>query len=241
MAAKEKKVNLKQTFTAGIWKENPVLKMLLGLCPVLGVTSSFFNAVGFGVIVIIVLLMTNSLISLVGKYTPDAVRIPVYITIIASAVTVVEMLVHAFMPDLYATLGIFLPLITVNCIILGRAEAFAAKNKVLPSMLDGAGYGIGLTIAMGLLAFIRELLGTGAIDLQVFVLRLFPEQFGISLLVLPTGSFLVLGAIIGIMVTIQLRKDDEKKAAQQAKIAAAKAAAAAKKAAAEAGNTAPSV
>ena len=237
-APKVKKPNYKAIFTDGIWKENPVFRMLLGLCPLLGVTSVFTDSVGFGVIFTIILILTNIIISIVGKFTPDAIRIPVYITIIASSVTIIEMLVHAFMPDLHATLGIFLPLIAVNCIIMGRAEAFASKNNVVTSILDGAGYGLGFLVAMAMLSFARELLGTGAVDFAFFTMTLFPRDFAISVMVQPTGAYIVLGIMIGIMATIALRKEDEKKEAMRIKIEEAKAKAAAKKAAAEAAKAA---
>jgi len=210
------KVDLKNVLTTGIFKENPVFKMLLALCPVLGVTASLTNGVGMGVIVIFSLAISNALIAMVARFTPDEVRIPVFITLIATLITAVEMTIQAFMPALFAALGIFLPLVVTNCIMLGRAESFAAKNKILPSILDGIGFGTGFALAVTLLAFIRELLGTGGIDFfGLFQFQLFPQQFAISLFVQPLGAFIALAFIIGIMTSMALSKEDQKKEAER--------------------------
>ena len=151
--------------TKGIFRENPVLMLLLGLCPTLGVSGKFFNAIGMGLGVIFVLVCSNAVISLMKKIIPNQVRIPGYIVIIATFVTIVELMLRAFSPVLYSGLGIFIPLIVVNCIILGRAEAFAGKNGVLDSALDGIGMGIGFTMSLSFIALIREIFGAGKITL----------------------------------------------------------------------------
>ena len=221
MSEVNEKVDYKDTLTRGIFKENPVFKMLLALCPVLGVTSSLVNGVGMGIIVIFSLAISNALIAVVAKYTPSEVRIPVFITVIATLITAVEMTLQAFMPGLFAALGIFLPLVVTNCIMLGRAESFASKNKVLPAIFDGIGFGTGFALAVTLLAFVRELVGTGALYLFGFYLRLFPQQFAISLFVQPLGAFIALALIIGIMTSIMLSNEDQKKELERLKKAAA--------------------
>lgn len=152
-------------FTKGIFKENPIFIIGLGLCPTLGVSTMVVNAIGMGAGVIFVLLCSNIMISLLKNFIPDNVRIPAYIVVIAAFVSIVEMVMQAFTPALYDALGVFVPLIVVNCIILGRAEAFANKNKVLPSILDALGMGIGFTLSLLLIAVIREVLGAGTITL----------------------------------------------------------------------------
>ena len=159
MAKKEK--TLGQVFTAGFVKENPVLRLVLGTCPTLAITTMASNAIGMGVAATLVLVCSNAVISMLRKVIPDKVRIPAFITIIATFVTLVQMLVKAFAPDIDKALGIYLPLIVVNCIILGRAESFASKNKVLPSILDGLGMGIGFMVALLLMGSIREIIGNG--------------------------------------------------------------------------------
>ncbi len=151
--------------TKGIFKENPVFIIMLGMCPTLGVSTQVSNAIGMGASVIFVLTCSNIFISLCRKIIPDSIRIPCFIVIIASFVTIVEMVMHAFVPAVYDALGVYLPLIVVNCIILGRAEAFASKNGVLASALDGIGMGIGFTLSLSLIALIREVLGAGTITL----------------------------------------------------------------------------
>ncbi len=155
----------KQEFTKGIFKENPVFIIMLGMCPTLGVSTQVFNALGMGVSVIFVLTCSNIMISLLRKIIPDSIRIPAYIVIIASFVTIVQMVLHAFVPAVYSALGVYLPLIVVNCIILGRAEAFANKNTVFDSILDALGMGIGFTLSLTLIALIREVLGAGTITI----------------------------------------------------------------------------
>lgn len=155
----------REVLTRGIFKENPVFVIMLGLCPTLGVTTQVINGIGMGLGVIFVLVFSNIFIALLKNFIPNSIRIPAYIVIIAAFVTIVEMVMHAFVPSVYNALGIFLPLIVVNCIILGRAEAFASKNSVLDSFLDGIGMGVGFTLSLTLIAFIREVFGAGTITL----------------------------------------------------------------------------
>lgn len=173
----EKRSYMKE-FTKGIVKENPVLCLVLGTCPTLAVTTSAFNAIGMGVAATVVLMCSNAVISMLRKVIPDKVRIPAYITIIAGFVTIVQMIVKAYSPAINDSLGIFLPLIVVNCIILGRAEMYASKNPVLPSVLDGLGMGVGFTAALLCMGIIRELLGTGTI----FSIQVLPVQILIFIL-----------------------------------------------------------
>ena len=176
-------------FVRGILKENPVFVMLLGMCPTLGVTSTAFNGLGMGVATMFVLIMSNIVVSLIKQLIPNKVRIPAFIVIIASFVTIVEMLLEAFVPALYEQLGIFIPLIVVNCVILGRAEAFASKNNVGQSIIDGLGMGIGFTLALTALGIIRELLGSGT----VFNFSLVgPDANMMILFILPPGAFIAL-------------------------------------------------
>lgn len=186
------KKSLFQEFSKGIIKENPVLCLVLGTCPTLAVTTSASNAIGMGVAATAVLICSNAVISLLRKVIPDKVRIPAYITIIAGFVTIVQMLVKAFAPAINDSLGIFLPLIVVNCIILGRAEMYASKNPVIPSVLDGLGMGVGFTCALLCMGIIRELLGSGTL----FGIQLLPVQ--ILIFILPPGGFFVFGILIAI-------------------------------------------
>ena len=179
----------------GIITENPTFVLLLGMCPTLGTTSSAMNGMSMGLATMFVLICSNMVISALKNVIPDMVRIPGYIVVIATFVTVVQMCMEAFIPALYASLGLFIPLIVVNCIVLGRAEAFAAKNGVVASAFDGIGIGLGFTIALTLLGAIRELLGTG----KLFNLRIMPEQFGSLIFVLAPGAFIALGFLIAIV------------------------------------------
>lgn len=182
-------------FTNGLVKSNPVFVLVLGTCPTLAVTTASINGVGMGLATTFVLVSSNLLISMVKNFIPDKVRIAAFILIIASFVTVIDLMMKAYVPGLYATLGIFIPLIVVNCIILGRAEAFAQKNRILPSILDGLGMGIGFTLALTLLGSIRELLGNGSI----FDIKLVPENAStILLFILPPGAFLTFGYLIAL-------------------------------------------
>lgn len=198
-----------QVLTAGILKENPVFVLLLGLCPTLGVTGSAINGFSMGLAVIAVLACSNGLVSLFKKFIPSQVRIPAYIIIIASLVTVVDMVMNAYTPDLYKVLGLFIPLIVVNCIVLGRAESFAAKNGVIESILDGIGSGIGFTLALTFLGAVREILGNGS----VFGISLVPENFQPALIfVLAPGGFITIGIILACINIIKNRKPKKKEA-----------------------------
>lgn len=186
--------NVKQ-FTKGIIKENPALVLMLGACPTLAVTTSAINGLGMGLATTFVLFCSNVLISALKNFIPDKVRIVAFITIIATFVTIVDMSMKAYVPDLYSSLGIFIPLIVVNCTILGRAEAFAQKNKIIPSMLDGLGMGIGFTLALVLMGSFREILGNGSI----FDIRLLSADAKTLLLfVLPPGAFLTYGYLVAL-------------------------------------------
>ena len=179
----------------GIINENPTFVLLLGMCPTLGTTSSALNGMSMGLATTFVLFCSNVVISLLKNLIPDMVRIPAFIVVIASFVTALQMCMQAFVPDIYATLGLFIPLIVVNCIILGRAEAFASKNKVVPSFFDGLGMGLGFTIALTLLGAVREILGTG----KIFGIELWAEDYGMLMFVLAPGAFIVLGYLIAIV------------------------------------------
>ncbi len=187
--------SLGKEFTKGIIKENPVLCLILGTCPTLAVSTAAVNAIGMGIAATLVLVCSNAVISLMRKIIPDKVRIPAYITIIAGFVTIVQMLVKAYAPDIDKALGIYLPLIVVNCIILGRAEMFASKNRVLPSILDGLGMGVGFTAALLLMGCIRELLGAGTLfGLPITSGFMSP----IIIFILPPGGFFVFGMLIAL-------------------------------------------
>ena len=178
----------------GIIKENPTFVLVLGMCPTLGTTTSAMNGMGMGVATMAVLIMSNFVISLIKSLIPDKVRIPAFIVVIASFVTIIQMLMEAYVPSLYASLGVFIPLIVVNCIILGRAEAFASKNTPIDSILDGVGIGLGFTLSLTVIGAVRELLGSGAI---------FGYSFGIAdymplVFVLAPGAFLVLGYLMAL-------------------------------------------
>lgn len=181
-------------FTKGFFKENAVFVMLLGLCPTLGTTTSAINGLAMGLATTFVLIMSNSVVSLVKSQIPDKIRIPSYIVIIASFVTVVELLMQAFVPDLFDVLGLFIPLIVVNCIILGRAEAFASKNNVIDSAIDGLGMGLGFAMALTILGAVREILGSGSIfNISIY------EGDGALVFVLAPGAFIVLGYLIALI------------------------------------------
>ena len=192
----EKNNRYMKELTKGIFKENPVLVLLLGLCPTLGVTSSAINGMAMGLATMSVLIFSNAIISAVKKGIPDKIRIPAYIMVIASLVTLVEMIMKAYVPELYKVLGLFIPLIVVNCIILGRAESFASKNNIVLSIFDAIGIGLGFTLSLTILGSIREILGNGSI----FGLSLLPASAQPALLfILPPGAFLTLGCIIAVV------------------------------------------
>lgn len=185
----ESTVNKKETFLRGIVAENPIFVMLLGMCPTLGVTTSGFNGLGMGVATAFVLLMSNIVVSQVKTQIPSKVRIPAFIIIIASFVTIVEMVLEAYIPFLYEQLGIFIPLIVVNCLILGRAEAFASKNNLLDSIIDALGMGLGFIIALTLLGTVREILGSGSLFGMSFVSE---TASTFIIFILPPGAFIAL-------------------------------------------------
>ena len=192
-------MNKLKVLTNGIIKENPIFVLLLGMCPTLGTTTSAENGLGMGLATAFVLVCSNAVISLVKGYIPDQVRIPALIIIIASLATVVQLFMNAFLPGLYASLGLFIPLIAVNCIVMARGESFAAKNKLLPSILDGLGTGLGFTLALTSLGIVREFLGTG----RTFNVPLYAEDFGSLIFVLAPGAFIALGYMIAIVNRFQ--------------------------------------
>ena len=192
-------MNKLQIISSGIVKNNPTFVLVLGMCPTLGTTTSAENGMGMGLATMAVLIMSNLVISLIKNIIPDKVRIPAFIVVIASFVTIIQMLMQAYVPALYGALGVFIPLIVVNCIILGRAEAFASKNGVLASAVDGLTQGIGYTVALVMMCVIRELLGSGTFGKGVFGadgIRILPEQYPAMLLIMPVGGFLTLGCLI---------------------------------------------
>jgi electron transport complex protein RnfE len=184
-----------KNFTKGFLKENPVFVLLLGMCPTLGVTTSAQNGLGMGLATTFVLVMANLVVSLVKDVIPDKVRIPSFIIIIASFVTVVELSMQAYLPSLFESLGLFIPLIVVNCIVLGRAEAFASKNKPFASIIDGLGMGLGFSLALTILGSARELLGSG----KIFGFQIFDGSYGMLIFILAPGAFLVLAYLISIV------------------------------------------
>jgi Na+-translocating ferredoxin:NAD+ oxidoreductase subunit E len=202
-------------------KENPVFGLYLGICSVLAVTIDLNNAIGMGVSVIIVLTVSNIVISLIRKVTPEEIRIPVYIVVIATLVKAVELLIRAYAPSLDAALGVFIPLIVVNCIILGRAEAFASKNGVLASAVDGLNMGVAYTLSLIAMSFVRQLLSTGSLnlinpfnDITIFDVRLLPAQFTIPMFGSPIGAFLTFALLAA---AIQMIRNNEDKKVKEAK------------------------
>lgn len=181
--------------TNGIIKENPTFVLLLGMCPTLATTTSSINGMSMGLATMFVLICSNIVISLIKNLTPDKVRIPVFVVVIASFVTILQMCLKAYLPEINKSLGLFIPLIVVNCIILGRAEAFACKNGPVASLFDGVGIGLGFTLGLTLLGTVREFLGAGS----VFGLTLLPETYNVLLFILPPGAFISLGYLIAII------------------------------------------
>lgn len=184
-----------KTLTNGILRENPTFALVLGMCPTLATTTSAINGMSMGLATTAVLICSNIVISLLKNLIPDKVRIPAFIVVIASFVTMVQLLVQAYLPGIYDALGLFIPLIVVNCIVLGRAEAFAAKNNVGLSALDGIGMGIGFTLALTILGAIRELLGTG----KIFDFAIFPDSYGMLVFVLAPGAFIALAYVMALV------------------------------------------
>lgn len=188
-------MNQFKNLTKGFLKENPVFTLLLGMCPTLGVTSSAINGLSMGLATAFVLVMSNTVISLIKNIVPDKVRIPAFVVVIATFVTVVEMMMKAYLPALFDSLGLFIPLIVVNCIVLGRAEAFASKNNVLSSAIDGLSIGLGFAFALSILGGVREFLGSG----KLFGFTIYPENYGMLLFVLAPGAFIALGYLIALI------------------------------------------
>lgn len=226
-----KKGSLKKPFIAGLIAENPVFVSLLGMCPTLATTKSLESAIGMGLLVILTLMGSNVLISLLRKIIPGEVKIPCYIIIIATFVTIIKMATEAFLPELYSSLGVFISLIVVNCIILGRAEAFASKNGPLASFMDALGSGLGFTMAISIIAIIREVLGTGALSVGVYFpigkayyLHLFPSEYAISLFVQSAGGFLALGLVLAFLGWRKNKKDEAKAKLEKERLEALKAA-----------------
>lgn len=192
-------MNYLKIFFNGLIKENPTFVLLLGMCPTLATTTSAINGLSMGLATMFVLICSNFAISSIKKLTPDMVRIPVFVVVIAAFVTILQMMMQAYVPSINKALGIYIPLIVVNCIILGRAEAFACKNGPIESLIDGLGIGLGFTMALTILGSVRELLGAGSI----FGFNIYPETYNILLFVLPPGAFITLGFLIAIVNKIK--------------------------------------
>lgn len=208
------KNNLKGVFLNGVITENPTFRLVLGTCPTMAITTSAINGIGMGAAATFVLIGSNVVISLLRNFIPDKIRIPAFVVVICTFVTMVQMLMHAFLPSLYASLGIFIPLIVVNCIILARAEAFASKNNVARSAMDGVGMGLGFTLAITLIGCIRELFGNGTLfGMQIFGANYQP----MLLLILPAGGFIVFGLLLGAIniITEKTAKKAEAKEAEK--------------------------
>ena len=205
--------NAKERLVNGLFKENPTFVLMLGMCPTLAVTTSAMNGLGMGLTTTVVLALSNVMISLLRNIIPDKVRIPAFIVVIASFVTIVELLLEGFIPSLYDALGIYIPLIVVNCIILGRAESYASKNPVFPSLFDGLGMGLGFTMALTIIGAIREVLGAG----EVFGYHVMPASYvPVSIFVLAPGAFFVLAGLTAIQNYIKIQ--GEKKGKDMSKI-----------------------
>jgi len=200
-------VNIIKEFTKGIYKENPVFRLALGLCPTLAVTRSVEDGIGMGIAATSVLVCSNLFISIFRNLIPKKIRIPIFIVIIATFVTIVEMLMQAYYPDLHKSLGLFVPLIVVNCIILGRAEAFASRNSILSSVTDGLGMGFGFTLSLVIIAAIREFIGNGTL----YGIPVMPYSYlPVVVMVLPPGAFLTLGYVLGFFSWLDRRKNGKK-------------------------------
>lgn len=204
-------MNAIENLTKGFFKENPVLVLALGLCPALAVTTSVENGLGMGGAATAVMICSSVIISILKKLVPSSIRIPIFIVIIASFVTVVDMTLKAYLPSLSESLGLFIPLIVVNCIILGRAEAYASKNGVVKSAIDALGMGIGFTIALVIMSGFREVMGTGnLLGYPLFQLMGFKGFQGSIMMILPPGGFLIMGLILGFMNWMKIRKANKK-------------------------------
>ena len=205
----------------GLIKENPTFVLMLGMCPTLAVTTSAINGLGMGLSTTVVLVLSNMLISMLRKVIPDSVRMPAFIVVVASFVTIVQFLLEGFVPSLYDSLGLYIPLIVVNCIILGRAESFASKNGVIDSLLDAIGMGLGYTFAVVVISFFRELIGSGGLSLynpfdasQVIFQFEFFKDYSISLFTQPAGAFITLGCILAFIQFLRVRKENKAKKAE---------------------------
>ena len=208
-------MNFKKQLKEGLLTQNPVLVQLLGMCSTMAITTTIFNGLGMGVSVLIILTCSNVVISLLRKIIPDQIRIAAYVVVIAGFVTMVDLLLQAFLPDIAESLGVFIPLIVVNCIILARAEAFASKNGVLASAVDGITQGIGYTLVLLIMSVVREFLGSGTFGSGVLGggagIRVFPAEYGALMLVLPVGGFLTLGCLIALVQWVQNRQKEGRK------------------------------
>ncbi len=224
-------MNRKENFTAGFIRENPVFSLYLGICSTLAITTTLNNAIGMGVAVIAVLIMSNVIISLIRNITPNEIRIPVYIVVIATLVKIIQMLIKAYVASLDTALGVFIPLIVVNCIILGRAESFASKNNVFDSALDGLGMGLGYTCSLIVMSVIRQVISTGVLNFtnpfdatqMIFEFRIIPEDYVISVFNQPFGAFVtfaLLAAALAGYKNAKTAKAEKKKKAQEAAQAA---------------------
>ena len=197
-------MNLRKQFMEGLLTQNPVLVQVLGMCSTMAITTSFFNGLGMGIAVLVILTLSNIIISAIRKIVPDKIRIAMFIVVIAGFVTMVDLIIQAFVPALAQSLGVFIPLIVVNCIILGRAESFSYKNDIVASFWDGIFQGIGYTVVLMVMCIIREFLGKGTFGGGILGvdgkgIQIFPSEFGIGMLTLPVGGFLVLAALIALM------------------------------------------
>ncbi|MBQ0065162.1 MAG: electron transport complex subunit RsxE [Firmicutes bacterium] len=213
-----------KAFKNGLIKENPVFSLFLGICSTLAITTCVDNAIGMGIAVIIVLTMSNIIISLIRNITPDEIRIPVYIVVIATLVKIIQMLISAYAPSLNTSLGVFIPLIVVNCIILGRAEAFASKNNPMDSAIDGIGMGIGYTLAVLTMSLIREVISTGGFIVsnpftteKIFGITFIPEEYCISLFSSPVGAFITFACLAAAVGAYKAYADKKEAEAEKAK------------------------
>ena len=211
-------MNIKQQFKEGLITNNPVLVQLIGMCATMAITTSLFNGIGMGLSVLVILTCCNVVISLIRKVIPNDIRLAIFVLVIAGFVTIVDLLLQAYVPALSASLGVFIPLIVVNCIIIGRAEAFCQKNPVGPSFFDGIFQGLGYTLVLIAMCVIRELLGKGSFGTGNGI-QIFPSEYGALVLTLPIGGFITLGCLIALM-QYALRKSAEKKEAKEKALAA---------------------
>ena len=197
-------MNLRKQFMEGLLTQNPVLVQVLGMCSTMAITTSFFNGLGMGIAVLVILTLSNIIISAIRKIVPDKIRIAMFIVVIAGFVTMVDLIIQAFVPALAQSLGVFIPLIVVNCIILGRAESFSYKNGIVASFWDGIFQGIGYTVVLMVMCIIREFLGKGTfgggiLGIDGKGIQIFPAEFGVGMLTLPVGGFIVLACLIALM------------------------------------------